>query len=211
MEGLKTLTIKEQNRIHVLNGVNAGEVTAAQAAVLMEVSERQGRRLLAAYRKEGAICHSSREQGWEAVDDHGHRYTTEGQGVGRRTVGRFQPQPSDRDAIGARRDRSVTLHCQEDTSGRRLAQSAASQSLQAVQSSRALPQEGMLLQVDGSRHDWLEGRGPYLTLVGAVDDATGTVPAALFRHQEDAQGYLMILKPRARAARGSISMVSDVN
>ena len=26
---------------------------------------------------------------------------------------------------------------------------------------------------DGSRHDWLEGRGPYLCLMGAVDDATG--------------------------------------
>ncbi len=56
------------------------------------------------------------------------------------------------------------------------------------------PQEGMLLQVDGSRHDWLEGRGPYLTLVGAIDDATGTVPYASFREQEDAQGYLMLLQ-----------------
>jgi hypothetical protein len=30
-----------------------------------------------------------------------------------------------------------------------------------------------MLQVDGSHHDWLEGRGPRLVLVGAVDDATG--------------------------------------
>jgi len=51
----------------------------------------------------------------------------------------------------------------------------------------------MLLQVDGSRHDWLEGLGPYLTLVGAIDDATGTVPYALFREQEDAQGYFLLL------------------
>jgi transposase len=56
------------------------------------------------------------------------------------------------------------------------------------------PQEGMLLQVDGSRHDWLEGRGPYLTLVGAIDDATGTVPHALFREQEDGQGYMLLLR-----------------
>ena len=56
------------------------------------------------------------------------------------------------------------------------------------------PQEGMLLQVDGSMHDWLEGRGPYLTLVGAVDDATGTVPFALFRRHEDAHGYMLMLR-----------------
>ena len=52
----------------------------------------------------------------------------------------------------------------------------------------------MLLQIDGSRHDWLEGRGPRLTLIGAVDDATGTVPFTLFREQEDAHGYLLMLQ-----------------
>ena len=51
----------------------------------------------------------------------------------------------------------------------------------------------MLLQIDGSRDDWLEGRGPYLTLVGAIDDATGKVPYALFRDEEDAQGYILLL------------------
>jgi len=32
---------------------------------------------------------------------------------------------------------------------------------------------GVMLQIDGSPHDWLEGRGERLTLVGAKDDATG--------------------------------------
>ena len=52
----------------------------------------------------------------------------------------------------------------------------------------------MLLQVDGSPHDWLEGRGPPLTLVGAIDDATGKVPYAVFREQEDSQGYFRLLE-----------------
>jgi hypothetical protein len=42
--------------------------------------------------------------------------------------------------------------------------------------------------------DWLEGRGPYLSLVGAIDDATGKVPHALFRDEEDAQGYTLLLR-----------------
>lgn len=54
--------------------------------------------------------------------------------------------------------------------------------------------EGTLLQLDGSRHRWLEERGPELVLVGAIDDATGFVPAAVFRDQEDAAGYLMLLR-----------------
>jgi transposase len=56
-------------------------------------------------------------------------------------------------------------------------------------------QEGMLLQVDGSRHDWLEGRGPQLTLMGAVDDATGDVCAAHFQAEhEDSAGYLRLFR-----------------
>ena len=57
-----------------------------------------------------------------------------------------------------------------------------------------MPQAGLLLQLDGSRHDWLEERGPRLTLVGAIDDATGSVTAATFREQEDTAGYFEILR-----------------
>jgi len=57
-----------------------------------------------------------------------------------------------------------------------------------------MPQEGMLLQLDGSHHRWLETRGPWLTLFLAIDDATGTVPYALFREQEDTLGYFELLK-----------------
>jgi hypothetical protein len=52
----------------------------------------------------------------------------------------------------------------------------------------------MLLQTDGSIHDWLEGRGPKLCLIGAIDDATNTVPYAVFREQEDATGYMHMLQ-----------------
>ncbi len=56
-------------------------------------------------------------------------------------------------------------------------------------------QEGMLLQVDGSRHAWLEGRGPYLTLMGGVDDATNKVCAAHFQAEhEDSVGDLRLFR-----------------
>jgi transposase len=34
---------------------------------------------------------------------------------------------------------------------------------------------GQMIQLDGSHHDWLEGRGPELVLMGSIDDATNTV------------------------------------
>jgi hypothetical protein len=56
------------------------------------------------------------------------------------------------------------------------------------------PQERLLLQTDGSPHDWLEGRGPDLCLIGAIDDATNDVPYAHFQEQEDTKGYMLMLK-----------------
>ena len=59
---------------------------------------------------------------------------------------------------------------------------------------RRMPQEGMLVQIDGSEHPWLEDRGPKLTLLIAVDDATGTVAQGVFRTTEDTRGYLVLLE-----------------
>ena len=57
MEGL-TLSTKEQNRLQILNGVLEGHWLMGKAAPLLGVSERQGWRLLAAYRKEGSTGHT---------------------------------------------------------------------------------------------------------------------------------------------------------
>jgi hypothetical protein len=54
--------------------------------------------------------------------------------------------------------------------------------------------EGMLLQIDASHHDWLQGRGPKMALIGAIDDATGKVIDAFFREQEDSVGYFHLLR-----------------
>src|SRR5262247_3131484 len=50
----------------------------------------------------------------------------------------------------------------------------------------------MMLQVDGSPHDWLEGRGPSLCLVGAIDDATWKVPRAFFEQAESSWAYFRL-------------------
>lgn len=56
---------------------------------------------------------------------------------------------------------------------------------------------GELVQVDGSHHDWLEGRGPQLVLMGYIDDATNRVFARFY----DYEGTLPALDSFARYAR----------
>ena len=57
------------------------------------------------------------------------------------------------------------------------------------------PQAGLMIIWDGSPHDWLEGRGPPLCLMGSVDDATSDLlPGANFVDQECSAGYLRVLR-----------------
>jgi len=190
------LNSKEQKRLMVLNTIERGEVGAGQAAVVLGLSLRQVRRLLAGYRREGA-----------AALVHGNR--------GRPPAHRVSAAVRERVVALARDPRyagcnhthfTELLGCEpyhlvlSRPSVRRILLAGGMRSPRHRRAPKhrsrreRMPQEGMLLQWDGSRHDWLEGRGPWLTLVGAIDDATGTVAAARFRLQEDAQGYLLVLR-----------------
>ena len=62
MREIVTLNQDEQRRLLVLNEVNRGRLTAWRAGELLGLSERQVRRMLAAYREEGAaaLVHGNR-------------------------------------------------------------------------------------------------------------------------------------------------------
>ena len=64
METKVTLNMKEQKRLRVLNEVEGGRLTGRLAAELLELSVRQVRRLMAAYREKGAagLAHGNRGQ-----------------------------------------------------------------------------------------------------------------------------------------------------
>ena len=193
----------------VLNGVMEGKVRVAKASGLMGVSERHGWRLLAAYRKEGpaAVAHGNR----------GRKPATTTCPRTQQKVMELAEGPYAglnhthlTEMLAERED----VHLSRSTV-RRVLLAGGLRSPRRRRASRRYsrreryPQEGMLLQIDGSRHDWLQGRGPYLTLVGAVDDATGTVPFALFRRQEDAHGYMLMLREIIEGHGVPLALYSD--
>src|SRR5712672_557024 len=57
----------------------------------------------------------------------------------------------------------------------------------------ARAREGEMVLLDASLHRWLEERGPQLTLLGFLDDATRKVLVAEFFPTEDARGYFRLL------------------
>ncbi len=67
---------------------------------------------------------------------------------------------------------------------------------------------GMMLQIDASPHDWLQGRGPPLTLVGAKDDATGYVWAH-FAESENLWAYVDLMRDVFSSHGLPLSLYSD--
>ena len=193
MKEIVTLNRKEQKRLMVLNQMETGKMAGKSAAEVLGISLRHVRRILAAYRKEGAaaLAHGNRERKPPHTLDAGVRKLV--LELAQSTYAgcnnqHFTELLAEREGIVLSRSsvRRILLADGIKSPKKRRAPKHRSRR-------ERYPQEGMLLQTDGSRHDWLEGRGSWLTLVGAIDDATGKVPYALFRHQEDAQGYFLLL------------------
>ncbi len=155
------MSTKEQIRLQIFNGVLERYWNMTEAAPLLGVSERQGWRLLAAYRREGVrgLIHKNRgrvppnvtpetiqqqvvtlaQERYEGIN---HTHLTEllaereGVMLSRPTVRRLLV----RAGLSSPRRRPQHRHRRQ-----------------------RMPQEGMLLQLDGSHHAWLEDRGPVLT------------------------------------------------
>ena len=53
---------------------------------------------------------------------------------------------------------------------------------------------GELIQVDGSEHDWLEGRGPRMSLIVFIDDATSKIAIGEFVEAETTKNYMKLTK-----------------
>ena len=170
----------------VLNQVEMGKMIGREAAELLDLSLRHVRKILAAYRKEGAaaLAHGNRgRKPQHALDASLEKQVLE---LAQSTYAGCNNQHFT-ELLAEREDIILSR-----SSVRRILLRAGIKSPRKRRAPRhrsrreRYPREGMLLQTDGSRHDWLEGRGPYLSLIGAIDDATGIVPYALFRDEEDA-------------------------
>jgi transposase len=68
---------------------------------------------------------------------------------------------------------------------------------------------GEMIQIDGSPHDWFEGRSESCTLLVFIDDATGLVTQIRFVPNETTHGYMRVLHNHILAYGVPVSLYSD--
>jgi len=189
-----TLNMKDIKRLYVIQQVDEQKMTAREAADNLSISLRQVRRLVAKYRTSGA-----------AGLVHGNRGRTANNRL-EETV-RVKIQELAQETYADYNDSHFTEELVEEhqlkvsrATVRRIRRALGQKSPRKHRSPRhrsrreRKPKAGMLLQTDGSDHDWLEGRGARLDLIAYIDDATNEVSGAVFREEEDAAGYFIGLR-----------------
>jgi transposase len=187
------LSRTEQKRLLVLNAVVAGHSTVAEAVASLGLSQRQVRRVLAAYREEGAaaLAHGNRRR--RPVHATSRDVAQQVVALAQTTYAGCNQQHlrdllAEQEGIGLSR---ATVQRLLVAAG--VLAPPARRPPQHRRRRERRQQAGQLVQIDGSPHAWLQERGPRLTLLAAMDDATGRIEAAVFRQREDAQGYFLLL------------------
>ncbi len=203
------MTPKEQSRLQVLNSLAAEQMILDQAVEVMGVTPRHVRRILAAYRERGA-----------AALAHGHR--------GRRPAN-ATPEGLASDVVQLARTRYAGVNhthlaellAERDgvhigrTTLRRVLLDAGLSSPRRRRPPKhrvrrqRMPQEGMLIQIDGSYHPWLGDLFPPFTLLIAVDDATGKVVSAWFCEHEDARNYFLMVRALVESRGVPVAFYTD--
>ncbi len=68
---------------------------------------------------------------------------------------------------------------------------------------------GELVQIDGSHHDWFEGRAAKCCLIAFIDDATGQVLGARLSPTETTQAYFDVLRHCVQTHGRPVALYSD--
>jgi len=171
---------KELKRLHVIRKVIEGTLTQREAADLVSLTERQIRRIVKRIREEGneGICHKSRGKP-------SHRKLSCKQRIVelyRNTYPDFGPtlfaeKLAEREDITVSRETVRTWLMEEGEWKRHRKRKAHRQWRERKDRC------GEMLQMDGSHHDWFEGRGPHCVLMGYIDDATGSVYGGFYDYE----------------------------
>jgi len=169
-----TMSRKEAKTLHIIHQALDKKITQVEAAALIGLSDRQIRRLMKRIRMEGddGICHRLRGKTSnrcipKKVKEH--------------TLRLFQGSYKDFNLAHAteKLEEAHGITLSDETLRLWLIEAEIPYKKRKARKHRRWRERkaafGELVQIDGSHHDWFEGRGPVSVFMGYIDDATGTV------------------------------------
>ncbi len=183
------MSIKELSRLEVMEKLRSRSLNQSQAADILGISIRQVKRLIRAFKAEGAKGLISRKRGSKS----NHQLPEE---VKKRALELISEKYADfgptlaheklkevygiKISVGSVRNLMISHDIWEAKKIKRN---------RIFQMRTRRPREGEMVQVDGSEHAWFEERGPKCTLLVFIDDATGALKELRFAKSESIFSY----------------------
>ena len=203
------MSVLERERLVVIGAVSDRRLTQAAAAERLGLGMRQVKRLLRLFRAEGAAGLVSRQRGRASplrLKD-ALRATVAGLLAG--VYQGFGPTLAaekllERDGIAVSRE---TVRGLQIAHGLWRPKRRREKKVFSPRARRA--RFGELIQIDGSPHDWFEGRAPRCTLIVFIDDASGRLTSLRFAPAETTRAYLEALKAHVAEHGLPLALYSD--
>lgn len=200
---------KEHHRLDVLKRLAAGRLTQLMAATELRLTSRQVRRLQQAYASTGARGLVSKQRGRAS----NHQLNPK---LKRRVIQLIRAHYPDfgptlaHEKLAERHGLQLGL----ETLRQLMIANALWQPRQrrrgtAHQLRDRRSRFGELIQIDGSPHDWFEGRAPRCTLIVFIDDATGRLQQLRLAPAETTFAYFHVLRDYIVAYGKPVALYSD--
>ena len=205
----KQMSQKEVKRAQVLDLLKENKINQKEASQRMGITPRQVRRLAKRYQADGLAALISKKRGRasnrrldeaaraRAIELIGKHYPDFGPTLANEKLGelhglKLSVETTRQLMIGAgywkpKRGGTVCAHPMRERRAR----------------------FGEMIQIDGSPHDWFEGRAASCTLLVFIDDATSKLTQLRFMPTETTLGYLRVLHDHIVAHGVPVSLYSD--
>jgi transposase len=207
--GVISMSVAERERAHLVRAAIEGHLSQRQASERLGIGVRQFKRLVRAWRALGDAGVVSRQRGRPShrrmADDLrarigsllAEKYADFGA-----TLAAEKLAELDRIQVSAETVRRLQIDLGLWRPKKRRAK-------RVFQLRQRRPRFGELIQIDGSPHDWFEGRGPRCTLIVFIDDATSRLTALHFAPVESGNAYLAALREQVLAHGCPLAFYSD--
>jgi len=192
-----TMSNREIDKLKVIQNTIDGKLTWPQAGEMLSLSDRQIGRLCASVREEGnrGIIHGLKGRGSNHKLPEG--LIDEALGLVKQYYHDFGPTFANEKLFENHKIRVSVNTLRKAMIGEGLYRLKKHKPKHRNWRERR-PCVGMLVQLDGSEHDWFEGRGPKCALLVFIDDATGRILYGRFITVEDTANLMWCAKAYLR-------------